>query len=144
MVKKLTDELIEIFEEISQYHRKKFDFFLFGESAILIYLLRKKNEKRTPSDLSESLNITSARVAASLNNLETKGFITREIDTEDRRKINIYLTDSGLEEALKTSKIQNDKITFLFNELGQNDSKELIRLLIRVKQIFSEKSEQLC
>ena len=62
-----------------------------GELAILGYLHDKQNIV-TPSVLSDFMKISTARVTASLNNLEKKGFITRCHSKDDRRKVNVAIT----------------------------------------------------
>lgn len=49
-----------------------------------------------PSEISGEINVSTARIAASLNRLEKKGLITRQIDTSDRRRILVNLTDEGM------------------------------------------------
>ncbi len=49
----------------------------------------------TPSDISRELMITLGTVTASINRLESKGYIERQRSTKDRRVIHLYLTQSG-------------------------------------------------
>jgi len=65
-----------------------------GETFVLYFI--KENQGRTaPSQISDGMGVSSARVAMALNSLEEKGMITREIDVEDRRKIIVKLTEKG-------------------------------------------------
>ena len=102
-----------------------------GELAILGYLHDKQNIV-TPSVLSDFMKISTARVTASLNKLEKKGFITRCHSKDDRRKVNVAITALGSETFVKIQENVKNNYRQLFNILGENDVKELIRILKRI------------
>ena len=45
--------------------------------------------------LSELINVSSTRASKILKDLEMRGFVSRTLDTVDRRKENVILTESG-------------------------------------------------
>ena len=49
----------------------------------------------TAGELSTLLDLSTARIAAMLNNRERKGAITRARDTADRRRVVVRLTEQG-------------------------------------------------
>ena len=100
-----------------------------GELAILGYL-HDKQSTVTPSALSDFMKISTARVTASLNTLE--GFITRCHSQDDRRKVNVAITALGSETFVKIQENVKNNYRQLFNILGENDVKELIRILKRI------------
>ena len=102
-----------------------------GELAILGYL-HDKQSTVTPSALSDFMKISTARVTASLNTLEKKGFITRCHSQDDRRKVNVAITALGSETFVKIQENVKNNYRQLFNILGENDVKELIRILKRI------------
>ena len=61
-----------------------------GEIGVLGYLAFEKDEA-TAGELSEKLNVTTARVAKILNSLEAKGYIKRTEDNQDKRKTLVRL-----------------------------------------------------
>ena len=67
-----------------------------GELFVLRYLYNK-NAAATPSELSEALDSSTARISAALKSLEKKGQIKREIDKSNRRFILVTLTVAGRE-----------------------------------------------
>lgn len=101
---------------------------MHGESFIL-FVISQNEGKVIPSDISNEMGITSARVAAALNNLEAKGLIIRRIDIEDRRRIIIELTDLGKEQVQKQYKKIMGMVTNMLKYLGEEDTIELIRIL---------------
>lgn len=137
----LARELLECIQRLYKSKpQKKLTDAMHGEKSIMGYLAFREGEKVSPGDLSEELNITSARVAAALNGLEDKGFINRSIDPSDRRKILIEMTDTGKEK----TKIHLDKMikktAANLMELGENDAREYVRILGRLEEIMSRKN----
>ena len=133
----LANEVIEIFQEFHKNHKNKMKLSIKGEEAILIYLNEMIDKNIvTPSLISKSLHISTARVAASLNKLEEKKLIVREIDLKDRRKIVIKLTNIGsvLANNLKVDHL--DKYNKILNELGDDDALEFLRILRKINNIL--------
>lgn len=48
-----------------------------------------------PTDVAKMLMVTLGTVTASLNRLESKGYIERQRSTKDRRVVHLYLTKKG-------------------------------------------------
>ena len=102
-----------------------------GATFIMQYLL-ERNEAVLPSEISNFMGISTARIAAALNKLEDKGYIEREIDKSDRRQILVTLTQEG-----RAFAGQNQQ-EFLLNTskmlayLGEDDAKELIRIMKKI------------
>ena len=61
-----------------------------GEMAMLGFLTYEKSETN-PKELSESFNLSTARVANTLNSLERKEYIPRVHDSFDRKMLVFYL-----------------------------------------------------
>ena len=108
-----------------------------GEILVLKILLLQGG-MATPTEISEAMNSTKGRVSAVLNALEKKGEVTREIDKDNRRNIIVTLTDSGKEHVMLQSGYRT--MTHIFEELGEQDSGEFIRMLTRVFKLMNETS----
>ena len=68
--------------------------FVEGEIAAL-YCLNEAEGALAPSQLSEELKVSRARTANILRSLRNKGLIAMEIDDDDRRKMQVGLTEKG-------------------------------------------------
>lgn len=53
--------------------------------------------RRSAGELTKSALITSGGVSQRLDKLERAGLITRHVDTADRRRVDVQLTDAGVE-----------------------------------------------
>lgn len=70
----------------------------------LYYLFRCNHYSNSPGAVTEYLGLTKGTVSQSLRKLEEQGFITRESDVKDKRKVKLYLsarTQEALEEAMR-------------------------------------------
>lgn len=64
----------------------------------ILSMLRRSGEpyRRTAGDLTRHSLITSGGVSQRLEKLERGGLITRQVDTVDRRRVEVQLTDKGI------------------------------------------------
>ncbi|MDR3305407.1 MAG: MarR family transcriptional regulator [Clostridiales Family XIII bacterium] len=86
------------------------------------------------SEIREYLCISKAAISQMLGSLEKKGFITRETDPDNRRRIIVHLTDAGERVLAGVQKDFEEKIDAIIERFGEKNTKQLIRLLLR----FSE------
>ncbi|NLH32151.1 MAG: MarR family transcriptional regulator [Firmicutes bacterium] len=102
----------------------------------------KSNQIRPGSlkaaDLSDQLNRPRPAITRILNALEERGLIVRTIDPDDRRSINISLTEEGgaaLQKANDTILKVAERIVL---SLGESETEKLIQLLGRLTDIFED------
>ena len=106
---------------------------LRGEQFVLVFVAHSDGNV-IPSDISAEMGISTARIAATLNSLESKGLITRRIDVNDRRKILVELTDAGrAKEAEHTNAIMR-VMTRMLENLGEKDATEFLRILKKIAE----------
>ena len=90
------------------------------------------------SDLSCLLEVTPGAVSHMMNVLEKNGYVERVSDPRDRRIVLIHPTESGLailEEAYQQMLVG---LTGLVDYLGENDSREFIRLFSQTLAYFKQ------
>ncbi len=109
-----------------------------GEYYVLTFLF-SNGLSAHPSQLSRSMAVSTARIAAILNKLEKKEFICRSDDPSDERKVIVTLTDKGYFEV--SASIENVLIYLskILEKLGPDDAKEYIRIQ---KKLLSSCAEQ--
>ncbi|MDR2866809.1 MAG: MarR family transcriptional regulator [Methanomassiliicoccaceae archaeon] len=106
--------------------------------AFVLHCIKESRDDIIPSHISDAAGISSARVAAALNSLESKGFITRAIDSSDRRKIIIRMTSKGAEYAEEQERKHLEMLTRFLALLGEHDAKELVRIIGRVAEVVPD------
>ncbi len=132
------DQMAQEYMETMFYMRKvnshkEIHDSVHGENFVLFFI-SQNGGKVIPSDISNEMGISSARVAAALNSLEKKGLIIRKIDTEDRRRILIDVTDSGREQVDNHYRMVMNMIKNMLQYLGENDAREFIRIMKRLAE----------
>ncbi len=120
------------------HHQQMIDECLQGEIFALLYI-KQRNDYVLPSEISDEMKISSARVATILNNLEHKDLIKREIDPTDRRRILVSLTPSGDERAKRHNQKVIQLIARMLESLGEQDAKEFVRITGRIVDLALEK-----
>lgn len=118
--------------------------FSQGEMRLL-GCLNAGADGRTAGELSTLLDLSTARIAAMLNNLERKGAITRARDTADRRRVVVRLTEQGRNEVQTSFNEAVACLSEVYRRMGEADTRELLRLSDRAgaiaQQIYEEQKE---
>lgn len=106
------------------------DFFdsIRGEYGVLWQLL-KSDTPMTAGDLTESIQVVPGRMTDILNSLEKKKLIVRTKDSQDRRVVNVELTEAGRMEASNRRNAIHERYSGLFEKMTVEETRELIRLL---------------
>jgi DNA-binding MarR family transcriptional regulator len=135
---KLAVELLENMKALfrAKMHQRVND--AIGGEVFGLQYIAMKGGSVLPGEISSEMNVSSARVAAALNNLESKGLITRRTDKNDRRKVIVEITEEGRTSVDKhLSKITGGTAKLL-EMLGENDAREYVRITGRLKDIMPE------
>ncbi|MFQ7009736.1 MAG: MarR family winged helix-turn-helix transcriptional regulator [Oscillospiraceae bacterium] len=110
---------------------------LKGENFLLDYL-SAQNGCSTPGTLREVLGVSAPRTAAMLRALEEKGMLRRCADSHDRRRVVVQLTELGRRTAEQMHAVLCVHVQHVLKQLGEQDSRELIRLLGRITEIEAD------
>ncbi len=108
-----------------------------GEVGVLSYLAFDKN-KASAGELSEILNVSTARIASVLNSLESKELINRKEDTLDKRKTLVVITNKGSKLAREAKQEVIDKIINVIKEIGYEDIKEYTRIALKIREVLNK------
>ncbi len=103
--------------------------FVEGETAALWYLNTCGYDRVTPSQISDNLQVSRARAANILRALREKGYVEMEIASDDRRKMDVMLTDSGRCALQEKYDFLLKYFDLYVEVLGEEDILDLTRLL---------------
>lgn len=109
-----------------------------GTGFILSYLYVHKDKTVYSKDLARDCRLSTARIAAALNNLEEGGFIERKTCSTDKRKTLVNLTNKGEE---KCKKLKEDMLGFcgkVIDEVGLDRVNEYIALCKEINEAALE------
>lgn len=131
---KLADDLMMKMLQFKKKRSKILSPIMPGDVVTLDFLTRQK-EAVTPGEISEKMDMSTAHVAKLLGSLERQGFVERNVDPADRRRVHVTATEEG--RALMTAhraEICADT-TRLLSQLGEHDAQEFLRILDRIIEI---------
>lgn len=121
-------ELLRIRAELSRTpEHQTVNEFARGEFFVLNYMMENDGSVY-PKDLSREMNVSSARVAAVLNQTGRKGLTERSSDADDSRKTLVTITDRGREAVMDKKKEIFDFVVEMLREIGPEDAQELLRI----------------
>lgn len=131
---------IELQEAIAQFKRGNYfvspnsNHRLRGAERHVLFLVYnlKNGDPVTVSEIADRMGVTLAAVTHSMNSLDDEGMIIRIPNVEDRRVVLIKLTKKGVGEIKKFKKELSEKISALIETLGEEDSKNLIRIVKKI------------
>ena len=105
---------------------------LSGSTFNILMILRSSEAPLAPHAIGEQVVVTRPTVTGLLNSLEAQGFIRRDADPVDGRRVRISLTKAGKErvEALLPAVFALEKE--LFADLSTREKETLITLLANV------------
>lgn len=132
----------EVFECIGLFIKgpaRQANMLAQGEIAMLVSIVFGSGET-TPGELSENLELTTARVANTLNSLEDKGLVERIHDKIDRR-VFVRITEKGRKVVEKAQKEAAEELNLFWEALGEEDAKEYIRLMRKMRRLMLEKRD---
>ena len=136
----------EFFEKFMSSSKCSFDKFFGsfnkGEFGALGFL--SKNKEVNSKDLSEFLEVSTARVASILNSLEHKKLIVRENDSDDKRKTLVNITDDGEKLTHDMKEEISKRIKYVVEEIGTDKFEEYLDLTIQIGEILKKYEEDLC
>lgn len=136
----LAEEFMEMMTMLRKKEPNKFISESMQGEVVTLHYIMQHNGDVLPSEISNDMDVSSARVAATLNSLENKGYITRQIDKNDRRRILVSLTPNGKEIASKNKEKIIRIVSKMLSDLGEHDAKEFVRITGKLANLISKKS----
>jgi len=114
---------------------------IFHEFLLLRKIQRiqtEKNDPVYPSDLSDKLNLSKSYITAVLNSLEKKELIVRTLDTADRRRLPVLITDKGRQIFDNMAAKELEQADILISGLTREKTLNLISLLNQASDILDK------
>lgn len=128
---KKAEEIFETLTKRKRYIGELSSNISQGESGVLLYLLNA-NSNVSQSELSENLGVTMPRIVAVINTLQKKELIEKNVDSTDKRKSIISITNKGKDNIIKKKK---DAIKFIENVIKELDEQEIEQYIAISKKI---------
>lgn len=108
-----------------------------SQNRVLHMLLRSGG--MTQRELTERLDIRPGSASELIKKLESAGLITREANDEDRRTVNISLTEAGKAQVEENRKRFKDTNRALFETLSDEEKAQLLALLEKLAHDWAQR-----
>ncbi|MDR3293376.1 MAG: MarR family transcriptional regulator [Clostridiales bacterium] len=100
-----------------------------------------ESEKNVCStDMQNLLYITKPAISRILTSLEEKGYVEREINKRNRRKLTVTLTDKGAETLRRAEKKVDEALSEVIRRFGESETLQFIEIFNRFADIADEVS----
>jgi DNA-binding MarR family transcriptional regulator len=101
---------------------------LSGTAWRVLATINRLEEGPLPGQVADELQMTSSNVAAALRELDAAGFIRRERDAADARRVRVFVTKRG---AALVAEVRSERDTWLGGAVESLLDEKEQRLLIR-------------
>lgn len=139
------EQIHQIFWDLTQLwqivHRRHTLNIVHGEQRVLHYLMQCGGQAQ-PSELSQALHVSTARIAAVLGSLERKEEIIRIPQPADRRCVQVQITASGRAHLQQVCDQMIAQMQAVLDALGPQDAQVFVRIIHRLPEIVSQLDEQ--
>ena len=108
---------------------------------IILNMLYFASADISAGDISASLGMSTPRVAAALNVLESKGHISREQSAKDARRVIVRITDTGRREYEARERGLVELADYIIGEVGESELNEFLRISAHVQQALQKRLE---
>ena len=106
-----------------------------GIGAVL-HLLNEASETVTAGKISETLNVSTARVAVLLKKMAAKGLITKEHSATDGRITVVRLTEKGVQTIMKIQDEIYHQVGHVIDVVGEEKLIEFIQIAGEIQNAF--------
>lgn len=107
--------------------------------GLVLKLLHISTEgKLTAGDISESMGVSTARVAVLLKKMEKKGLIVKESDKTDARVTVVCLSEEGRKKASEMQRNMLERISTVIDKLGEDKFRQFIALSVEFKEAMGD------
>lgn len=114
------------------------DFNMMDGKGRLLSVLKQK-DGLTQRELCEELDIRPSSVGELVRKLEANNLVIRQNNEDDRRVMNVYLTESGRKLVEGTSSEQTEIQAYLFKDVSEEEKDVFARVLKKMIISLEEK-----
>lgn len=109
-----------------------------GEVRVMLYIYTCEQDTVFPTDISRELNVTKQRVTSILSGLRKKGFVQMELAENDRRRMNIKITNAGVDFIYGKKAQAEEYFNLLADKLGEDNIAHVVNILNAVSDCLEE------
>ncbi len=134
----INELLVEIFNRIltMEGQNLKDKGIKLSMSEVHVLEAIQNSEEATMSNVAKKLGITIGSLTTAINTLFQKGYVSRQRDSEDRRKVMVTLLPKALEVLKEHDEFHREMIDSIFEDLELEKDELLIESLEKLSSYF--------
>ena len=134
--------LVQFFKYIMEIEEKKlitdeFREITYNDMHIIEAIGLDKPKKM--SEIAKIMSVTTGTLTKAVDSLEKKGYVQRQRSRQDKRVVNITLTQQGVTAFRHHEKFHQDMIAFILEHVSEEESRVLRHALERLMGYFRQK-----
>ncbi|MGE8037170.1 MarR family winged helix-turn-helix transcriptional regulator [Lysinibacillus sp. NPDC093692] len=129
MIKDINNYFTSIYYHLHSTHEDS----ISHQSVRILQMIQKEAEV-TVRDIAELLNISHNTASEHIKKLERNGWVKKERDSDDQRKVHIHLTTEGLLVLKKNTELNDKKLQHALNQLTEEEQ----QLILQAFRLLSE------
>ncbi len=145
-IDKKYSKLIDLFLELAGYQKKIFlaeptltkKIEVLPPNLQLCFTLISNREFDNMSDLGRAMGISNQQLTRVIDDLEKRGYVIRQRDLQNQRKVHPVLTEKGDQRHKEVRKIIREKIAKSFESLDELTLDDLIKSIENVTTILQK------
>mgnify|MGYP000082052951 CR=1 FL=1 len=115
--------VIVLFRQMNLFLNRELLDEKLTSSDVLYLALLYEQDGRTQDEMAEAYTVDRAATTRSLQGLEKKGLVRREVDTFDRRIRRVYLTEKAMQYRTAIRRMADDLADALFEGMSEEEVK---------------------
>lgn len=134
--------LVDFFKFIMEIEEKKliteeFQDITYNDMHVIEAIGLQEPKKM--SQVAKLLSVTTGTLTKAMDALERKGYVKRQRSEQDKRVVNITLTERGVHAYRHHEQFHQDMIAFVLGNISEEESQVLRGALERLMEYFGQK-----
>lgn len=128
---------------IKEFSRRQVSELYKGKITLpqfLILSFLHRNEDSAMSGLAHFMSVSTAAMTGMVDRLVKYGYVARDSEPGDRRVIKIKLTKKGSGLVNKVNSRRRHMIIDIFGRVSETDRADYLRVLLKIKEILTNKN----
>jgi DNA-binding MarR family transcriptional regulator len=134
---RINDIMPIMIREFAKYQVNELSKGKITLSQFLILGFLEKSGEAKMSGLANFMAVSTAAMTGTADRLVKYGYVTRELEPEDRRVIKIKITLKGRELIKKINSQRRQMIIDIFGKISESDRSDYLRVLTKIEEILS-------
>lgn len=146
--------VIVLFRQLNLFLNRELEAEKLTSADVLYLALLYEQDGRTQDEMAETYAVDRAATTRSMQGLERKGLVRREMDDKDRRVRRVYLTEKAMQYRGAIRRMSEELASVLFEGMDEAavtafktqtlDMSERLRCLNQARQQPCSKGEAVC